>query len=135
MSHEEISLDEKTRLLLNDPAALAGHSHHAWSHMPRAEIDAMQLAGLKQRFAELRDRIPVVKKLADAEGVEHIDSFYDVIPLLFEHTVYKSYPPSLLEKRSFAQINRWLGRLVTPEVGSAIAAVDVSGCRGLDEWF
>src|SRR4029434_8590902 len=107
--------------------ALGRGSHQVWSRLSRAEVDAMQLAGLKQRFAELRDRIPVVKKLADGEGVDSIDEIDDVVPLLFEHTVYKSYPPSLLEKRNFAQINKWLGRLVTPELAQAIAAVDVSG--------
>src|SRR5262245_17829143 len=105
MSHAEPSLAERTRLLLNDPSALANQSPAQWARLPRAEVDAMQLAGLQQRFAALRDRIPVLKKLADAEGVARIDSLDDVVPLLFEHTVYKSYPPSLLEKRSFGQIN------------------------------
>jgi len=135
MSHQKLSAQENVRLLLNEPAALGNYSHHAWSHLPRDEVDAMQFFGLRQRFAELRDRIPVVKKLADAEGLDYIEEFDDVVPLLFEHTVYKSYPPSLLEKRNFAQINKWLGRLVTPEIAQAIAAVDVSGCEGLDEWF
>ena len=77
----------------------------------------------------------MLKKLADAQGVDTIEQLDDVVPLLFEHTVYKSYPPSLLEKRSFAQINKWLGKLVTPEVAEAIAAVNVSDCQGLDDWF
>ncbi len=135
MPLKDLSIEQKTQLLLNDPAALASHAHHGWSHMPRAEVDALQLAGLKQRFSELREHIPVVKKLADAEGVEHIEQLDDVVPLLFEHTVYKSYPPSLLEKRSFSQINKWLARLVTPQVAQAITAADVSACQGLDQWF
>lgn len=135
MSIAPPALAAQTRLLLSDPIALAGHSSRAYSHMPRAQIDALQLAGLKQRFAELRDAIPTLRKLADAEGLDAIERLDDVVPLLFEHTVYKSYPPSLLEKRNFAQINRWLGRLVTPEVAEALAAADVSRCEGLDDWF
>lgn len=135
MSIEDKSVEDKLWLLLNEPAALAGYSHHRWNHLPRAEIDALQLAGLKQRFGELRDRIPTLKKLADGEGVSHVETFDDIVPLLFEHTVYKSYPPSLLDKKNFAQINRWLGKLVTPTMAEAIAAVDVSGCTGLDDWF
>ncbi|GAB2585463.1 hypothetical protein GCM10027034_17360 [Ramlibacter solisilvae] len=130
-----MSLEDKTRLLLDNPVALVDYSHHAWNHLPRAEIDALQLSALKQRFAELRDRIPMVKKLADAEGVDRVDELHDVVPLMFEHTVYKSYPPSLLEKRNFAQINKWLGKLVTPELAEKLAAADVSGCEGLDDWF
>ncbi len=135
MTLEQKSIEEKTDLLLTDPAALANHSLHTWNHLSRDEVDAMQLAGLKRRFAELRDRIPTLKKLADAEGVDRIENIDDVAPLLFKHTVYKSYLPSLLEKHNFTQINKWLGKLVTPELADALAAVDVSACKGLDEWF
>lgn len=135
MSISQASLEDKTRTLLNEPAALANYSLHAWGQMPRAEIDALQLAALKQRFAELRDRIPMLKKLADAEGVDVVEQLDDIVPLMFEHTVYKSYPPSLLEKRNFAQINKWLGKLVTPEIAEKLAAADVQGCEGLDDWF
>ncbi|WP_233271907.1 hypothetical protein [Paraburkholderia acidiphila] len=135
MPIEDKSFEEKVWLLLNEPAALAGHSHRRWNHLPRAETDALQLAALKQRFAELRDCIPTLKKLADGEGVNHVEVFDDIVPLLFEHTVYKSYPPSLLEKKNFTQINRWLGKLVTPAMAEAIAAADVSRCTGLDDWF
>jgi hypothetical protein len=135
MSVAQAPVEDRSRLLLDDPSALVAHSLTAWNNLPRAEVDALQLAGLKQRFAELRDRIPTVKKLADAEGVDRVQHVDDVVPLLFEHTVYKSYPPSLLAKRNFTQINRWLCKLVTPEVAERISAVDVSGCTGLDEWF
>lgn len=127
--------DEQVELLLTDPVALADHSLQNWLQLPRAEVDQLQLAGLKRRFAELRERIPVLKKLADAEGVEAIERLDDVVPLLFEHTMFKSYPPSLLEKNNFAAINKWLGKLVTPELAEKIAAVDVSACKGLDDWF
>ena len=128
-------LEERVRLLLDDPAALVAHSPDRWNNLSREQIDELQLHGLRQRFAELRDRIPVVTRLADAEGVDSIEGLDDVVPLLFEHTVYKSYPPSLLAAGRFAQINRWLSRLVTPDVGAAVLAADVSGCRGLDDWF
>lgn len=125
----------QVELLLTDPVALVGHNLQNWKHMPLAQIDELQLAGLKRRFAQMRDRIAVLKKLADAEGIEHIETLDDVVPLLFEHTMFKSYPPSLLEKNNFAAINKWLGKLVTPELAEKIAAVDVSACKGLDDWF
>ncbi|KWR77453.1 hypothetical protein [Cupriavidus sp. IDO] len=87
MSPAEVSLEKKAELLLNDPAALANHSVHAWQHLPREEVDAIQLAALKQRFALLRDSVPLLKKLAGAEGVTQIDTINNVVPLLFEHTV------------------------------------------------
>src|SRR5262245_44316729 len=135
MSSAQASMDARTHLLLDNPAALANHARRTWAQLPRDEVDALQLAGLKRRFAQLRDAIPVLKKLADAEGVDGVERVEDVVPLLFEHTIYKSYPPSLLEKRRFTQINQWLGKLVTPDMADAIAAADVTDCAGLDDWF
>ena len=135
MSHIAMTVERKAELLLNDPAALANQDCHTWQHLPRAEIDAIQFEALKQRFALLRNSVPVLYRLAEAEGVTHIEKLDDVVPLLFEHTVFKSYPPSLLERKQFAQINRWLGKLVTPDMAARIAAVDVSGCQSLDDWF
>ncbi|HBO77164.1 MAG TPA: hypothetical protein DD502_03260, partial [Cupriavidus sp.] len=130
-----MSLERKVELLLNDPSALANHDLQTWQNMPRDEVDEIQLVALKQRFAQLRDRVPVLTKLADGEDLTRIDKLDDVVPLLFEHTVFKSYPPSLLEKRNFSQINKWLGKLMTPEMAARFAAVDVSHCQGLDDWF
>jgi hypothetical protein len=129
------TIEEQVELLLSNPVALVEHDLHTWKQMPAEQIDTLQLAGLKRRFAHLRDRIAVLKKLADAEGIQRIEQLDDVVPLLFEHTLFKSYPPSLLENNNFAAINRWLGKLVVPELAGQIAAVDVSACTGLDDWF
>lgn len=122
-------------LLLNDPVALADHDYRRWGYIPRDELDVLQLSALQRRFAEFRDRIPVLKKLADGEGIDAIEDVEDVVPLLFEHTVYKSYPPSLLDRANFTAINKWLAKLVIPEIGEQIAAADVGDCKGLDDWF
>lgn len=127
--------EEKVELLLTDPVALAEHSCETWSQLPREEIESLQLAAIQRRFRQMRDSIAVLTKLADAEGIEQIKHIDDVVPLLFEHTVYKSYPPSLLEKNNFAAINKWLCKLVTTETAQAIQAADVSACAGLDDWF
>lgn len=37
----------------------------------------------------------MVRKLADNEGVGDIKTFDDIVPLLFDHTMYKSYPGRL----------------------------------------
>ncbi len=129
------TIEEQVELLLTDPAALVEHSLQNWKQMSAEQIDTLQLAGLKRRFGEMRDRIPMLKKLADGEGIDRIEQLDDVVPLLFEHTMFKSYPPSLLERNNFAAINKWLGKLVIPELAEKLAAVDVSACQGLDEWF
>ena len=40
----------------------------------------------------------------------------DAARLLFPHTVYKSYPPALLEKNRFDRMTQWLGRLTTVDL-------------------
>lgn len=129
------TIEEQVELLLSDPAALVEHSLQNWKQMSAEQIDTLQLAGLKRRFGEMRERIAMLKKLADGEGIDRIEQLDDVVPLLFEHTMFKSYPPSLLEKNSFAAINKWLGKLVIAELAEKIVAVDVSACTGLDDWF
>ena len=92
------AIEAHVRLLLDRPAALVNYSSHDWHRLPRADIDAVQLATLKRRFADLRDRVPVLRKLADGEGVDRVEQVTDIVPLLFEHTVYKSYPPRCSRK-------------------------------------
>lgn len=101
-----------------------------WS-MPDADREAFQLAGLRHRFGQLRDAVPYLKKLADADDVHDIDTLDDVVPLLFEHTVYKSYPASLLTDNKFGIINGWLGKLTTFDFKS----IDVSHCDSIDSWI
>lgn len=101
-----------------------------WS-MPRADREAKQWEGLKLRFAQLRDRIGYLKKLADRDGIDSLQTVEDVIPLLFEHTVYKSYPASLLEKSRFSMINTWLEKLTTVPLKQA----DVAECDSIDGWI
>lgn len=101
-----------------------------WS-MPDADRLTFQRAGMKARFAQHRDAIPYLKKLADAEGVDAVEDFDDLVPLLFEHTVYKSYPASLLAKSQFRMINGWLEKLTTHKLGD----IDVSACDSIDSWL
>jgi hypothetical protein len=113
------------------PAAYFGHSWHAMHHVPPAELAALQLAALQLRFAELRGAIPTLGAMADEQGVEEIDAIDDVVPLLFQHSVYKSYPVSLLIRSRFTELTRWLDRLTTLD----LAAVDVSACDSMDAWL
>jgi hypothetical protein len=96
-----------------------------------AEREASQLAAMSARFKEFRPRIGQLDKLASLQGVDNLSSLNDVTPLLFQHTVYKSYPVSLLEKSRFDLLTRWLGGLTVHD----LSGVDVSGCQSIDSWF
>lgn len=106
-------------------------SFDAMNETPRKTLEEMQLEVLKKRFEDLRDRIPVLKKLADSQGVKEIRDLDDAVPLLFSHTTYKSYPVSFLEKNKFQQLTQWLNKLTITD----LSGVDVSKCGGIDEWI
>ena len=120
-----------TRDFISDPVEYFDWSATRLWSMPRAEREAKQWEGLQIRFAELRDRVGYLKKLADRDGIDSLEKIDDVIPLLFEHTVYKSYPASLLEQNRFGMINGWLDKLTTVP----LRQVDVSHCDSIDSWI
>ncbi len=127
----EADAERQALAWMSDPYAHFGHSNTRIHSIPREEAEAVQLAALNLRLAERREQIPVLAKLADAQGIGAVASLNEAAPLLFEHNVYKSYPVSLLAKRRFDQLTTWLGRLTTCD----LSQVDVSDCRSIDDWL
>jgi hypothetical protein len=122
---------EDAKRMCDDPAAFFDHSHTDMQTIPRELLERLQLAGLKYRFDDLRARIPMLGKLADKQGIGPLQQIDDVVPLLFEHTMYKAYPPALLEHNRFSDINRWLTKLTCHD----LTGIDVSKCESIDEWL
>jgi hypothetical protein len=117
---------------LNDSIGLLyGRSNGEHWLIDQPEREVIQAAVMSERFEELRTGVAQLDKLASLQGVERISELNDVTPLLFQHTVYKSYPISLLEKGRFDQLTRWLGGLTVHD----LSGVDVSGCNSIDSWF
>jgi hypothetical protein len=54
-----------------------------------------------------------------------------MVPLLFPHTAYKSYPESFLMEQKWDRLTRWLGT-VSPY---PIEGVDLEGIADIDEWI
>lgn len=122
---------ENARRLCDDPVSFFEGSYTKTESIPRQDLEALQFEGLKQRFETLRSQIPMLEKLANKQDIQGFESIDDVVPLLFEHTMYKSYPPALLEKGRFADINRWMSKLTTYD----LTEIDVSGCECIDDWM
>jgi hypothetical protein len=115
----------------SQPAEYFGHSWYAMHHLLVEELRALQFEALRQRFALLRDQVPVLRTMAEENGIGALDGLDDVVPLLFQHSVYKSYPVSLLVRNKFTALTRWLDRLTTHD----LSGVDVSACDGIDSWL
>ena len=88
------------------------------------------IARLDARFQERLEQVPVLRQRAEGEGVKEIGALADLVPLLFPHTVYKSYPPALVEQGRWAQMNRWLDSTSVHRVD-----VDVEGVTDVDSWI
>ncbi|MCX7865138.1 MAG: hypothetical protein N2423_08925, partial [Novosphingobium sp.] len=84
-----MSLADEAIRMAGDPVTYFDHSARLAHHLPRPRIEAMQLAGLQQRFDSLRNRIAVLKAAADEQKIDEIASLADGGRLLFPHTVYK----------------------------------------------
>ena len=106
------------------------HQRDLYAHTAQ-DVEAYRLAELKARFDELQPRVGALRKLAQLQGVSRIDSLDDAAPLLFQHTVYKSYPMAFLEKGRFDALPKWFGQLTAHD----LSKVDASGCKFVDEWL
>ena len=117
--------------LLANPTSFHDAPYHEAFTLSIEQIERLHLEGARKRFAELRPGLSVLDKLAREQGVDAIGTIDDVAPLLFPHTVYKSYPISYLERARFDKLTRWLSGLTT----SDISHVDAGGIESIDDWI
>jgi hypothetical protein len=96
----------------------------------RADLEPLWLRAANERLAQQRERIPVLRRLADEVGITEIERFDDLIPLLFAHSNYKSYPEGFIAKGRWDLMNRWLDTLSSTRVDN----VDVEGVADQDDW-
>jgi hypothetical protein len=98
----------------------------SWSELEPLWIDAMD-----RRFQECRGRIPILEQLAERAGIDAIRSLDDVVPLLFAHTAYKSYPESFVRRGQWDRMNVWLDTLSKRPVDK----IDTRGVSDADDWL
>ena len=91
----------------------------------------MQLESLKERFDELRPRIPGLNIVADDVGVDSIDQLEDVVPLCLPHTTYKSYSAKHIDSGRYDRLTQWLDGWTSED----LSTIDVSGCDSLESWL
>jgi hypothetical protein len=97
----------------------------------RTRMLELQRIGIAQRFSEMVESIPMVAKLATRQQISEVNEVEQALPLLFEHTMYKSYPSTLLERRDFVRMTGWLDKLTSAD----LSGVDTSACDSIDSWL
>lgn len=117
--------------LMDDPMGFFDRSVTRMHAIPRAHLEALQRTAMGLRFAQHRESIEVVRKLADRLGITALHDCDDVVPLLFPHTVFKSYPASLLERKRYDLMTRWLAQVTSHD----LTGVDTGGCDSIDDWI
>jgi hypothetical protein len=123
--------EAQARQLMKDPSGLFHQSITEMHSIPQDELAALQRTAMSIRFKEQYASIEILRNLADQLGITAVNAFDDLVPLLYPHTVFKSYPPSLLDKQRFDLLNKWLSKLTSHDISN----VDVSGCDSIESWI
>lgn len=99
--------------------------------MPASDVAPLQLRAAQELFEERRGQIPLLNRRAEEAGVTRIEKLDDLVPLLFAHTVYKSYPASFVEQGRWDRMLQWLNTLSVEDVSD----VNVEGVNDVDAWI
>ena len=97
---------------------------------PAAELDSLRLAAAQELFALRVEQIPLLKRRAQDAHIERITSFADLVPLLFAHTVYKSYPQALFDKGRWPAMLQWMQTLAVSDLSN----VDLANVKDVDDF-
>lgn len=97
---------------------------------PAQEMRELQLEAAREAFTAHRERIPLLRTRAEETGVREITALPDLVPLLFSHTSYKSYPVSLIENGRWDRLLRWYSTVSVVEPDD----IDIEGVTDIDEW-
>jgi hypothetical protein len=90
-----------------------------------------QLAAIDAQFQDRVGRIKLLANRAEEGGVSAVRSLHDLVPLLFAHTAYKSYPESWLMDGRWDRMGKWLDTVSTRRV----PPLDTGAVKGLDDWL
>lgn len=98
---------------------------------PLDELRSTQIEAANERFQSRVKTIKLLANRADAAHIDRITGYADLVPLLFAHTAYKSYPEAWFVEGRWDRLAKWLDTVSTYRV----AGVDGQGVHGIDAWI
>ena len=96
-----------------------------------ADVLPVQIEAANERFASRLGAIKLLANRAETAGISEIRGLPDLVPLLFAHTAYKSYPENWLTEGRWDRIGRWLESVSSHRV----EGLDISGVTDIDDWL
>jgi hypothetical protein len=99
--------------------------------VPFSEVLPRQLEAINERFQDRVGKIKLLQNRAQTGGITEVRRMADVVPLLFAHTAYKSYPENWLMEKKWDRLGRWLDTVST----NRVKPMDSSQITGLDDWL
>ena len=98
---------------------------------PAAQLDELRLEAARELFAERRQQVPLLARLASENGVSEIGQRADLVPVLFSHSSYKSYPAAFMKKGQWDRMFQWLAMVQT----QSPVGIPTDGITDMDDWI
>jgi hypothetical protein len=96
-----------------------------------AELVDAQLEAVNERFQSRVGQIKLLQNRAAEGGIGEVRCKEDIVPLLFAHTAYKSYPENWLMESRWDRLGKWLDTVST----NRVKPMDTAAVKGLDDWL
>ncbi len=128
---DTVTPSQSVTRFMDDPINFFGRSYTQMHTIGRPELEELQRQAMGIRFQQHHESIEILRKLADRLQIKALTEFNDVVPLLFSHTAFKSYPAALIDKKRFDLMTKWLDKLTSYD----LSHVDTNGCNSIDEWI
>jgi len=96
-----------------------------------AELNKLRLEAVREVFAERRDQVSLLDRIARERNLTEVTRLADATPLLFSHTTYKSYPHAFLKNKQWGRLQQWLA-LVSVRSPKDL---DTEGVEDINDWI
>lgn len=96
-----------------------------------SDLRAAQLDAVNERFQERKGQIRLLAHRAKEADIGEIRSANDIVPLLFPHTAYKSYPEGWLMEEKWDRMTKWLNTISS----HPIQPIDLTDIADVDDWI
>jgi hypothetical protein len=98
--------------------------------IPWSSLAPRQIEAVDELFQERAGQVKLLSHRAKETGVNEVRGLDDVVPLLFAHTSYKSYPEAWFTEGRWDRMGQWLNSLTT----SPIPAIETTDIADVDDW-